>query len=373
MSLSFLIIFFLVIPIVKNVNFFESFEMIKVLLFIGVTNVYLAIVSSLHYYRTNVKIDKLLIIWSILWVFLAFSSLLNGNQSQSWFGQFYRYQGLITLLAGIEFVFLVSKIDFKPKLTAKLISSFGFVNSLIIFGQYVLINWFNQPVYSFFDRMTANLGNPNFAGGFIALAAAYSSPVLWPIYFGAIILTQSRSALIAFGVVCLLKSFVYLKNKFFKIAIIFFSIGLVLIALPYRQKSDFEDRQVIWPKALMAISQKPIFGWGVENFSIAFQSVLKDNEFDLKNIRVDKAHNEFLEVATTGGIVAFLIYLLIWFLIVKNLWLRKNEPGMENNLIGLAAFFIIANLNVMSIAEYLFFYFIAGISINGRNKLRPYN
>jgi O-antigen ligase len=124
---------------------------------------------------------------------------------------------------------------------------------------------------------------------------------------------------------------------------------------------------------LMAISQKPIFGWGVENFSIAFQSVLKDNEFDLKNIRVDKAHNEFLEVATTGGIVAFLIYLLIWFLIVKNLWLRKNEPGMENNLIGLAAFFIIANLNVMSIAEYLFFYFIAGISINGRNKLRPYN
>lgn len=376
LGLSLLIFFFLVLPLLANYRIPESFEMIKVLAFLGGTNVFLAILSIVLYYRISVKKDRLLVLLAVWWLILGVSSLINGNHGESWFGQYYRYQGLITFFGLIEFVFLVSKVDFEPTQIRKIFNISGVVNSLIIYGQYISLHWLNQPIYNFNGRMTANLGNPDFAGGFLALIAAYVSPTLWPIFFGAIWLTKSRSALIAFALILILKIFGLFKSNKWRIGLATVILIVLGVIFPLRAVSTFENRLVIWQKALTAISQKPILGWGVENFSWAFQSSLLPNDFDLKNIRVDKAHNEFLEITTAGGVLALGLYIMIWLTVVKNQWRGKSDPWRQNNLVCLGAFLILSNLNVMSIAEYIFFYFVAGVSLRKfsykfRNNEKP--
>lgn len=129
-----------------------------------------------------------------------------------------------------------------------------------------------------------------------------------------------------------------------------------MLLLPQRQASSFDSRNIIWAKGIEAGSTKPILGWGLENFELAFKSTLKPAEFDLKNIRVDKAHNEFLEIFVNSGAVGLTLY--IGLVILALIRLRYNHQVM----LGLIGYLIVASLNVVNINEYLFFYLALGLS-----------
>ena len=335
----------------------ESFELIKVLGLVFSANLLVAIWLIISHYKIYYKwsmSDKLM---TGLVVWLGITSLLGVDFKNSFFGQYYRYQGLITLFAYLEIYWIVSKSKFDLSLN-KIISISGAINSTYIIGQYLLINFWHQDVYNFYGRMTANLGNPNFAGAFIALASAFNSNWwLEILYLLAIWLTGSRSALLGFGLILAGKIFFKIKSRKIKIGLMAGTVLGLLIFFPQRQMSDFDNRLTIWQKGAEAVLIRPVFGWGVENFSVAFQSRLTNLDFDLKNIRVDKAHNEFLEMAVAGGIPALIIYIAI----LVTLW--NGIIKTRNITLGLclAGFMVISFLNVMNVNSYLFFYLIAGL------------
>jgi len=63
--------------------------------------------------------------------------------------------------------------------------------------------------------------------------------------------------------------------------------------------------------AFNAYVDKPILGWGPENFALAFQMHEKPDDFG-EPFLSDQAHNRLLNELTTTGTLGFIVYLLIW-------------------------------------------------------------
>ena len=62
---------------------------------------------------------------------------------------------------------------------------------------------------------------------------------------------------------------------------------------------------------LEAISDAPIFGWGPENFAIAFDRHIDILDFSTESRLADQAHNKPVEELVTKGIVGFSLYMLL--------------------------------------------------------------
>jgi hypothetical protein len=74
--------------------------------------------------------------------------------------------------------------------------------------------------------------------------------------------------------------------------------------------SSIQGRLTSWRTGIRAYLDKPVFGWGPENYLIAW-----GRHFDLASgvrERFDQAHNKVLEELTTKGAVGAISYLAIW-------------------------------------------------------------
>ncbi|KKU75872.1 MAG: hypothetical protein UY01_C0002G0015 [Candidatus Nomurabacteria bacterium GW2011_GWB1_47_6] len=74
------------------------------------------------------------------------------------------------------------------------------------------------------------------------------------------------------------------------------------------------NRLVFWEIARKAIADRPVFGWGLENFSVPFH-----RNFDPALIRVaessepwtDRAHNIFYDMAVAGGYTGLILFIAV--------------------------------------------------------------
>lgn len=370
---------FLLLPLVTFRPSYDPFEYPKVILFVISMNMMLAmmfwpLVGKLKKDLRLNNIDKFLL---SLFFLLIISWGINKFPGVSFWGQYYRYEGLVTIGACLIFYFLLSRLA-KMEIIHLFIVGGGIFYSLYILALGLLFKVFNQPVYTFNGRMAGTFGNPNFAAGFLALSFPYIiyhpkiksiyKIVLTPIFLAALLFTQSRSGLLAFLTVLLL--LLIKKYKYglaLTIPIIILSLVLIFKIIP--RFSPFNNQLVIWQKSLVAISNKPWFGWGVERFDVAFyQSLIPNKDFDLYHIRVDKAHNEILEYAVTGGIATMIVYLLLVITCIKNLLKQKQTLWYWTNLSALAAYLVLSQLNVLNITEYIFFYLILAVSSRVEEK-----
>jgi O-Antigen ligase. len=87
------------------------------------------------------------------------------------------------------------------------------------------------------------------------------------------------------------------------------------------------SRGYIWSRTLPLILESPIVGYGSDTFPIVFPQqdyVGKYNAYGTTNMIVDKAHNEYLQIAINSGIPALIIYLaLIIIALAKSI--RKSS------------------------------------------------
>jgi len=323
----------------------ERIEFFKVILFILITIAYFGYVGyGIH---NNKKIDMRIVLLFLLLLSAQFiSSVAGARPLASLFGIQYRYQGWVTQLSYVMIAILFSLSKSKDKY----IGLASIVVALFTFGEFIYTGNFNGK---------GLLGNPNFSGGFLAMSLPFLNNIyLKTLILVAIVLTGSRSAIIAAGIICGLTILFKVKNIFCKLGIFAILILCFLAVYPNKETSHFDNRFNIWTKGIEAGFTKPFLGWGLENFELAFQSTLKSNDFDLKNIRVDKAHNELVEIFVNSGTIGLFLYLTIMILIVKKIYYKQKY------LLCFIAFLVISNLNVVNINEYLFYYLIAGEAIS---------
>ncbi len=84
---------------------------------------------------------------------------------------------------------------------------------------------------------------------------------------------------------------------------------------------DFgDDRLVLWTYAWRGFMERPIFGWGNEQFSTLYSQHYNPAGLDkyVFNERwQDRAHNQYLDSLVSYGIFGFLAFVLIWALAIK--------------------------------------------------------
>ncbi len=113
----------------------------------------------------------------------------------------------------------------------------------------------------------------------------------------------------------------------------------------------------IWPTALKGISERPVLGWGQENFNFVFNAHYQPAMYAQEQW-FDRAHNQFLDFGIAGGIPALILYVALFGLAAWALWRSVLPVPAQAALIGLLAGYAFNNMfvfdNVVS-----FFYFFA--------------
>jgi O-antigen ligase len=331
---------------------YDPNELPKVLLFVCVINVSLGMWLIILYKRMFVK--RSVVFWLILatLVWNAVTSVLGDRPIISLAGLGYRYEGWLTLLALSELSYLVAVLKPKPKIVSKwvIVGSMATMAVMLVNGGG---DWGG--------RWAGWMGNPNFAGGWLALNLVWLNG-LWGLVATILIgFSQSRSAILgaltSVGIVYFLKTNKWVVSGAIAVATIVF----LIVSSGWRW-SKFDNRLIFWQKAVGAAVERPLIGWGRENFEIALTSQLNDNDLELREIRVDRAHNEWLEILVASGIPGVVLWSLLLGRVGWVLYKKKSE-GYDRYLAVLGAFVVISSLNVLNINQYIWFYWIAGVAM----------
>ena len=137
------------------------------------------------------------------------------------------------------------------------------------------------------------------------------------------------------------------------------------------------SRLFTWSSALGGFMEKPILGWGPENFPYLF-----DKYYSAKHANpwYDRAHNLYLDYLTNGGLVLFLSFFAIIFAIIYQLN-KVSENKVSSNVKFLSYSLLIAyltqaffNFDDLStyLAIFLFFSFIVFITANYKKSKDNY-
>lgn len=123
-----------------------------------------------------------------------------------------------------------------------------------------------------------------------------------------------------------------------------------------------QGRYFVWPIALEGVKERPLLGWGQENFNYIFNEHYRPEMYRLEPW-FDRAHNIFLDWAVAGGILGLLSYLLLYAALLYSIWRRSmNLTHTEKSILtGLVAAYFFHNFFVFDhlISYILFFSLLA--------------
>lgn len=119
-----------------------------------------------------------------------------------------------------------------------------------------------------------------------------------------------------------------------------------------------EGRAFVWPMAIEGIKEKPILGWGQDNFNYVFAEHYSAEMYKLEPW-FDRAHNIFLDWAIAGGLLGLISYLALYIIVLISVWKRKNHfSHVEKSVItGLLAAYFFNNFFVFdNLVSYVLFF-----------------
>ncbi len=360
-------------------------------------------------YRPDFK--NSLIISLTAFVGILFVTMLTGvDISRSFFGTQERMTGVLTI-AHFYFWFLILSscfknwADWRKFLWVSLTSSF--LVGLYGLGQKLGLQFLLKGDAL---QLSSTLGNPIFLGVY-AMANLFIAAFLvfierkWLqrgvltffIVFNSAIMAfgASRGVIFAFALILFL-FLIYLifilpsrKTKtvlFILIALFIITIVFIpaqkgkpwVVEAPYfiqriiNLKTDLWVRTTAWDVALQGFKEKPILGWGWENYNVVFNKHYNPRylEGGFSDTWFDKSHNQILDLLVLTGTLGVISYLAIFFFLFRALYkrVRKNtEIALSGKVaVGIlgsmfSAYFI-QNLSVFDTpASLIIFYFGLGL------------
>lgn len=348
--------------------------------------------------------------WTLALVFIIFllSTILSRDISFSLWGSPYRAGGFVTftfyMLFAILAFLIIKREDWKKILDWSLVVGW-LVGLVAIFQKFQIFSNLLHP----YDSPPSTTGNSSWLAiymlllFFVALGLFFQNnsnkKQSWRIFYGitlvffsfVIIISNSRSSYLG-----LLAGFLYFillfPQKNWKIRIVQISgIILVLMAaslvvyvnvrpmLPssIRNIQFFsrlslkplaeESRFSVWQVSLQAIKEKPILGWGPENFQIGFDKFYDPSLPKIAGIWWDRAHNIFLDTAVSEGILGLIAYLALFAILF---WQLQKIKGRENSIHAhmlqgaILAYFIADFFSFDSFVMYIALFLIVGYSFS---------
>lgn len=133
-----------------------------------------------------------------------------------------------------------------------------------------------------------------------------------------------------------------------------------------------QTRLWAWEAGIRGWKESPktiLLGWGPENFNIPFSKNFNPNFYAGPGSETlfDRAHNMFVEVLVTMGILGFLAYVSLFYFSLKNLWNKFSESGQGKSsifylgLISLVVAYVVHNFFFFDTsANFILFFTVFG-------------
>jgi len=301
--------------------------------------------------RFRPKLNLLVIALIIYIIILFITGFFSVDAIRSFFSNFERSDGIFQFIFFvIYFLMLISVFRFKKDW--KILISL-FLLSALVLSAYSWLNYRNQI------RLFGLFGNPAYFGAFLLIAMGFASVairesfvtsdrflnnritkslLIFLLFFFAVTLFYTGTRGCYTGLVTAFLSMTFLallflrENKKLLISLVS-ATGVFIVLLTsififadypivkdniiisrikdlreFEELSSVQERLSVWKIAIRGFKDKPVFGWGPENFGPVFNKYY-DYKVGLNEPWFDKAHNQFLEVLSTGGIILFTAYL----------------------------------------------------------------
>jgi len=360
-------------------------------------------------YRPDFK-NPLLLSLTVFMGILILTSLLGMDVSRSFFSTQERMTGIITFIH-FYLWFLVLGSLFKDVADWRRFVWLSLTASLLVglYGIGQKLGW-EFLLKGDVSRLSATLGNPIylsvyamlhvFLAGFLILQERkkiLKVLLIILILFNLVIMSlgASRGVILSFGfslflfLISLIILFPSKKIKVFVSLILIFIIsGFIFLqtpkSQPFLEKSPLFlkriatitpttflitdwSRILAWQAALEGFKEKPILGWGWENYNLVFNKFYNPRylEVGLAETWFDKSHNQVLDILCLTGIFGLLSYLAFFFFIFRALFKKSKEYrfALGPLTLGLMMFsYFLQNLFVFDTpAPLISFYFSLGL------------
>jgi len=130
------------------------------------------------------------------------------------------------------------------------------------------------------------------------------------------------------------------------------------------------SRLYIWNMALTGFEQRPVFGWGQENFNYIFNANYNPKMYGQEQW-FDRAHSVYFDWLINGGIVGLLAYLALYILFLVAVWKSSLTIAEKSALTGLLAGYAVHNIFVFdNLASYVFFFALLGFAASLISNLK---
>ena len=121
-----------------------------------------------------------------------------------------------------------------------------------------------------------------------------------------------------------------------------------------------QGRYFVWPMAVKGVVERPLFGWGQENFNLVFNKYYDPGLFGQEEW-FDRTHNVVLDWLIAGGIVGLLAYLSIYFALFYYIWRKESLLSVAEKSVftGMISAYVFHNIFVFdNLISYIIFFSI---------------
>jgi O-antigen ligase/tetratricopeptide (TPR) repeat protein len=328
---------------------------------------------------------------------IAISDIFSGHFLKSFWSNFERMEGLVTLLHLLAYLLVLVSFVKTEKMWQKLLQTSVGVSILI--GFWGLFQFFGKfTSIQSGHRLDGSFGNASYLAIYMLfhifitafLLSRYQGQKFVKWLYAAIIafqtfilfFTATRGTILALvgGLLITLVLVLIFERERLRLRKISAGLLLLLVVLgglfvslresdfvkgidPLRRLASISlnekttaSRFLIWEMAYEGFKEKPIFGWGQENFIFVFEKYYNPAMY-AQEPWFDRAHNVFFDWLIAGGALGILAYLSLFVISLINLWRSKKLNVLEKSLfVGLLVGYFFHNLFVFdNIASYMMF------------------
>lgn len=322
-------------------------------------------------YISIISRDKTLA-WLMSWYLIGLIISLVAGKSNlliNFYGGMARNTGFLTYIMLFIFslgIYLSSEMRIIKNLVLALFAT-GIIN--LVYGSHFLItgkdiiDWNNR-----YDKFLGTVGNPDFASALMGLAFACCLAIIGYEEFNKrirylaglallpiIVITKSTGALQGLVIIGLV-TFIFASYRiwlkfqtqivgFILIASgIFVGIIAILGTLQLGPLQNFLYKQSVtirgayWRAALKMFESSPIFGIGLDSYGENYRKFRDSRAVQVPGLEVvtDSAHNVFLDILASGGLILFIPYLALIIVITyrayRLIFVRKFESNLTLGL-----------------------------------------
>lgn len=329
--------------------------------------------------RATYRVNKLTLPVGLFFSVFVAATVVSISPITSTFGWFGRYEGLLTIFFYL-LAFMIASTYFSERRHQTSLLRVFFVSAFVtaIFAILELLGLSLGIGVS--GRLGSTFGNPAFYAGFLVFALGAALVLIFepgqkdtfnwlPVTIVAfapvfIWLSASRAAVLALVVMGLVLS----VQKFGRRRLGAIGLALILILIMISAvfpnlraaqlvkdpANNLGSRVMYWKTAAKTISRRPILGFGPDTFALVYPADRPANWTQIKRERgeVDKAHNEFLQIGVSAGLVGLAAFVWVIIIFLRRALKRQNPApdrafalGALGYLVWLQGYFSVVELS----------------------------